>query len=55
VAFLVSGADKAAVLHEVLEGKTPGEKYPSKLVRPSDGKLIWFVDRAAASELSPSV
>ena len=52
VAFLVSGTDKAAVLHEVLEGNAPGEKYPSKLVRPGDGKLIWFVDRAAASELS---
>jgi 6-phosphogluconolactonase len=52
VAFLVSGADKAAVLHEVLEGNAPGEKYPSKLVRPNKGKLIWFVDRAAASQLS---
>jgi 6-phosphogluconolactonase len=52
VAFLVSGADKAAVLREVLEGNAPGEKYPSKLVQPSDGKLIWFVDRAAASQLS---
>jgi 6-phosphogluconolactonase len=50
VVFLVSGTDKAAILHEVLEGK--GEKYPSQLVRPVDGKLIWFVDRAAASELS---
>jgi 6-phosphogluconolactonase len=52
VAFLVSGADKAAVLHEVLEGNAAPEKYPSKLVQPSDGKLIWFVDRAAASQLS---
>ena len=52
VMFLVSGADKAPALHEVLEGSAPGEKYPCKLVRPSDGKLIWFVDRAAASELS---
>jgi 6-phosphogluconolactonase len=52
IAFLVSGTDKAAVLREVLEGKAPGEKYPSKLVKPTDGKLIWFVDRAAASELS---
>ena len=52
VAFLVSGSDKAAVLHEVLEGDAPGEKYPSKLVRPSDGKLIWFVDRGGASQLS---
>jgi len=52
VAFLVSGIDKAPALHEVFEGNAPGEKYPSKLVVPSEGKLIWFVDRAAASELS---
>ena len=52
VAFLVSGTDKAAALHVVLETDAPGEQYPSKLVQPSDGKLIWFVDRAAASELS---
>jgi 6-phosphogluconolactonase len=48
----VSGTDKAAVLHEVLEGNAPAEKYPSKLVRPDAGRLIWFVDRAAASGLS---
>jgi 6-phosphogluconolactonase len=54
VLFLVSGADKAAVLHEVLEGDAPAEKYPSKLVRPSNGKPIWFVDRAAASQLTPA-
>jgi 6-phosphogluconolactonase len=54
VAFLVSGSDKASALHEVLEGDAPGEKYPAKLVRPAEGKLIWFVDRAAASELSPA-
>jgi 6-phosphogluconolactonase len=52
VAFLVSGTDKAAVLHEVLEGNAPAEKYPAKLVRPTEGKLIWFLDRAAASQLS---
>lgn len=54
-AFLVSGTDKATVLREILEGSAPGEKYPSKLVRPSAGNLIWFVDRAAASELSTAV
>lgn len=52
VMFLVSGADKAPVLREVLEGDAPAEKYPSKLVRPSNGKLIWFVDRAAGSQLT---
>jgi 6-phosphogluconolactonase len=55
VAFVVSGMDKAPALREVLQGDAPGEQYPAKLVRPSDGKLIWFVDRAAASELSGPV
>ena len=54
VAFLVSGTDKASAIHEVLEGKAPGEQYPAKLVRPGDGKLIWFLDRAAASGLTQS-
>jgi 6-phosphogluconolactonase len=52
VAFLVSGTDKAPALKAVLESEGPGEQYPAKFVRPSDGKLTWFVDRAAASELS---
>jgi len=51
VTFLVSGTEKAAALHEVLETDALGEQYPSKLVRPTDGKLIWLVDRAAASGL----
>jgi 6-phosphogluconolactonase len=52
VTFLVSGTDKAAVLRAVLEEDVPAEQYPSKLVRPDKGKLIWLVDRAAASALS---
>ncbi len=52
VAFLVSGTDKATVLKTVLEEDAPGEQYPSKLIQPSKGKLIWLVDRAAASALS---
>jgi 6-phosphogluconolactonase len=52
VLFLVSGTDKAPVLRAVLEEDVPAEQYPSKLVRPSSGKLIWLVDRAAASALS---
>ena len=52
VTFLVSGTDKAGVLKTVLEENAPGEQYPAKLVQPADGKLIWFLDRAAASALS---
>lgn len=52
VAFLVSGTDKAPVLKTVLEENASAEHYPAKLVNPSAGKLIWFLDRAAASSLS---
>jgi len=51
IAFLISGTDKAAMVKTVLESDAPGEQYPSKLVRPTDGKLIWIMDRAAASGL----
>jgi 6-phosphogluconolactonase len=52
VLFLVGGMDKAPAVREVLEGNAPGEQYPSKLVQPTDGKLIWMLDKAAASELT---
>jgi 6-phosphogluconolactonase len=52
VMFLVSGRDKASTLKEVLEGQQPGELFPSKLVKPTDGQLIWMVDRAAAGQLA---
>jgi 6-phosphogluconolactonase len=52
VAFLVSGTDKASMVKTVLEENVPGEQYPAKLVHPSHGKLIWFLDRGAASALS---
>lgn len=51
VLFLVAGTDKARVLQEVLEGPTDSERLPSQLIRPASGRLIWLVDRAAASKL----
>jgi 6-phosphogluconolactonase len=48
--FLVSGPEKADKLREVLEGNS--QDLPSARVRPSGGRLIWFVDRAAAAGLS---
>ncbi|HMK24256.1 MAG TPA: 6-phosphogluconolactonase [Terriglobales bacterium] len=55
VMFLVSGKDKTATLREVLEGNQPGTQFPSKLVHPIHGKLIWMVDQAAAANLSERV
>ncbi|MGH9513533.1 MAG: 6-phosphogluconolactonase [Terriglobales bacterium] len=53
IIFLVSGEEKAGILRQVLEGE-PG-KLPAQLIRPGDGKLVWLLDQAAASELSAVV
>jgi 6-phosphogluconolactonase len=51
IIFLASGPDKADMLHQVLEGKnTP--PLPSQRVQPSDGKLLWMLDEAAAAKLT---
>jgi 6-phosphogluconolactonase len=55
VRFLVAGADKAAALSQVLAGPRDPARYPSQLVAPESGDLLWFVDDAAASTLPPGL
>ncbi|HXU07410.1 MAG TPA: 6-phosphogluconolactonase [Blastocatellia bacterium] len=52
VTFLVAGEDKAEALQEVLEGNFHPETYPSQLIRPLNGTLLWMIDEAAAHLLS---
>jgi 6-phosphogluconolactonase len=54
VIFLVSGAAKAAMLAQVLEGPYAPDERPAQVVRPSPGELTWLVDAAAAAELPPA-
>jgi 6-phosphogluconolactonase len=49
VLFLVSGAEKAEIVKEVLEGP---QKYPAQFVQPTNGELIWMLDRDAARNLN---
>jgi 6-phosphogluconolactonase len=51
VAFLIAGADKAAVLHDVLLGTYDPETHPSQLIRPASGRLTLLLDSAAAAKL----
>ena len=51
VTFLVTGKAKAARLREVLKGEPDPSRLPSQLIRPRDGTLEWFVDRAAAGRM----
>ncbi len=54
IVFLVSGSSKASVLKEVLEGPYEPTRLPSQSIQPVEGTLLFLVDRAAASELTPS-
>lgn len=49
--FLVTGAEKAKAVAEVLEGSFDTQRIPAQLIRPSQGQLTWFLDEAAASQL----
>jgi 6-phosphogluconolactonase len=49
--FLVAGADKATTLVQILEGPRDPTRYPSQLIAPHSGNLVWFVDAAAAASL----
>ncbi|HMG36263.1 MAG TPA: 6-phosphogluconolactonase [Blastocatellia bacterium] len=52
VTFLAAGADKAETLRNVLEGPYQPQIYPSQMIRPSRGALLWMIDEAAAGFLS---
>lgn len=51
VLFMVTGTDKAQVIHEVLLGPEQDSKFPAQLVQPASGNLHWFLDKQAGAEL----
>jgi 6-phosphogluconolactonase len=48
--FLVAGASKAAILRDVLQRES-SKNLPAQQIDPPNGRLIWFVDQAAAAYL----
>ena len=48
ILFLVSGAEKAGIVKEVLEGP---KKYPAQFIQPTSGELLWMLDKDAASQI----
>jgi 6-phosphogluconolactonase len=52
VAFLTTGSGKAATLKEVLEGPFEPDRLPSQVITAGQGEVHWFVDEAAAAQLS---
>jgi len=54
VFFLIGGKDKADPLHRVLQGPYDPETLPSQLIQPKNGKLLFLLDKDAASLLPPT-
>jgi len=53
VLFIVSGAAKAGILRRVLEGPRRPQSLPAQAIAPTNGRVRWCVDAAAAAELQP--
>jgi 6-phosphogluconolactonase len=53
VIIATEGLTKAPALYAVRMGPYDPVVHPVQIVAPVDGQLSWYVDRAAAAELSP--
>jgi 6-phosphogluconolactonase len=51
ILFLVSGAGKAAIVRRVLEGPRRPHELPAQLIAPTDGRVHWLLDAAAARDI----
>jgi len=51
IIFLVSGKEKAETVRAVLQSDPLSKRYPARLICPTQGRLVWLVDRSAASLL----
>lgn len=51
ILFLVTGANKASHLAEVLNGPYRPNFLPAQLIKPDDGEMLWMIDQAAAAKL----
>jgi 6-phosphogluconolactonase len=52
VIFLVTGEEKAEALRAVLQGEYQPEHFPTQLIRPINGRLLWLIDQDAARLLA---
>ena len=53
VLFLVAGGAKAGILRRVIEGPRHPQELPAQAIAPSNGRVRWCVDAAAAADLTP--
>ncbi|HET6344232.1 MAG TPA: 6-phosphogluconolactonase [Myxococcota bacterium] len=52
VSFIITGADKAAPLRQVLEGERAPQRWPAQVARQARGRQVFWLDAAAAAALA---
>ena len=52
IIFIVRGEGKSSILRKVLEGETDVRTLPAQLFRQARGKVTFFLDTAAAQQIS---
>lgn len=52
VCFLVTGANKAQRLSEIMNDDEDAKLLPAYYISPNVGSLIWFIDEAAATKIT---
>ena len=51
VAMVLTGSNKADVLERAFGADLPSGELPVQMVVPTEGKLVWFLDRHASAKL----
>lgn len=51
ILFLVTGQSKAERVAEIMNNEESAKKLPAYYIIPSHGKLTWFIDEEAASDM----
>jgi 6-phosphogluconolactonase len=51
IVVITFGENKAEALNEVLHGAYNPEKYPSQLIKPVDGELLFLTDKSATTRI----
>src|ERR1700722_1236261 len=49
VMFMAAGESKAQAVWNILKGPRDVDKFPAQVVAPTNGDVIWLLDKAAAS------
>ncbi|MCL3780617.1 6-phosphogluconolactonase [Prolixibacteraceae bacterium JC049] len=51
IAFLVTGKSKTDRVSEIINNEEVAKNYPASYVKPTHGKLTWWLDKAAAKKI----